>query len=817
MQTIAVTTRSARLYIMIAAIALTLFPTLLAAQMDGQSVLLNNDWKFHQGDIDSGAVVQLDDSRWRTVNLPHDWSVENPLSPSLASATGYLPGGLGWYRKQIHIPAERRGQRLYIYFEGVYNNSEVFVNGHSIGKRPNGYVSFQYDLSDDVEFGAENVIAVKVDHSRYADSRWYTGSGIYRNVYLTYTNPIHIDLWGVSYVAKEVKPNQANLAIATKVKNVTEVKTEVTVAHELFLKGSETSLAKVEKKQTVAESSIIDVTQEMRVLTPKLWSVDDPNLYTLRTTVIQRGKVIDETSTTVGIRTLTFDANKGFALNGEWMKLKGVCIHHDAGVLGAAVPRQVWERRLKTLKTMGCNAIRMSHNPQASDVYDLCDELGLLVMDEAFDEWRHPKRKWLEGWNVGTPGFDGYAPHFEEWGEADLRDMVLRDRNHPSIILWSIGNEVDYPNDPYSHPVLDGATIGQKVYGGYQPERPDAMELGEIARRLVAVVKAHDTSRPVTAALAGVVMSNFTGYPEALDVAGYNYTENRYEEDHLAYPERIIYGSENRHDLNAWKAVRDNDYIFGQFLWTGIDYLGESGPWPSRGFHSGLLDFGGFIKPRGYYRQSLWTDQPMVYIGTHPLRRRGSQRTSIDAWPIWNYNSGDTIRVVSYTNCSDVQLFLDGQRLDIKANRDDENGVFYWDLPYQPGTLEGVAFRNGREVARHAIQTSRRPFKLNAYADRSVLSPGRDIAHMIIEVIDENGVPVMIADDLITCEIEGPAKLLGLESSNNTDMSDYTDHVHRAYHGRLLAYIETTGRTGKVKVKYSSPWLKPIEVELEVR
>lgn len=794
-----------------------LLPAALCAQLSNQSVRLNDDWKFHQGDLDSGAAAKWDDDNWRPVNLPHDWSVEAPLSPTLASATGYLPGGIGWYMKQLHIPADKEGKQVYIYFEGVYNNSEVFVNGHLVGKRPNGYVSFQYDLTPYVNFGTENTIAVKVDHSRYADSRWYTGSGIYRNVYLTYANPVHIDLWGISYAAKDVKTDMALLDVEAKVKNTTDAPAEVTVVQELFQRGSSKPVAKVQKRQQVAAKSVAAIAQEMRVPSPSLWSVNNPNLYTLQTTIVRQGNTIDEMATTIGIRTLTFDANKGFALNGEWMKLKGVCIHHDAGVLGAAVPRQVWQRRLKNLKMLGCNAVRMSHNPQAPDVYDLCDELGLLVMDEAFDEWRHPKRKWIEGWNVGTPGFDGYAPNFEEWGETDLRDMVLRDKNHPSIILWSIGNEVDYPNDPYSHPVLDGATIGQKVYGGYQPDRPDAMELGDIAKRLVTVVKEHDTSRPVTAALAGVVMSNYTGYPDALDVAGYNYTENRYEEDHRTYPERIIYGSENRHDLNAWKAVRDNDYIFGQFLWTGIDYLGESGRWPSRGFYSGLLDFGGFIKPRGYYRQSLWAEDPMVYIGTYPLRHRGRQQTSIDAWPIWNYAEGDTVRVVSYTNCADVQLVLNGTQLGTPPSFDEETGVYYWDIPYRAGKLEAIGLNEGAEAARYAIHTSNRPYQLTASADRTVLSADRDVAHITIGVTDENGIPVMISDDKITVEIEGPARLLGLEGSNNSDMSDYTDNVHNAYHGRLLAYIETTREPGTVTVRLSSPWLKPVELNLDVQ
>ncbi|MEG1635277.1 MAG: glycoside hydrolase family 2 TIM barrel-domain containing protein, partial [Rikenellaceae bacterium] len=361
---------------------------------------------------------------------------------------------------------------------------------------------------------------------------------------------------------------------------------------------------------------------------------DNPNLYTLKTTITEGKETIDQSNITTGIRKYTFDPNKGFALNDKFMKIKGVCIHHDAGVLGSAVPREVWEQRLKTLKSIGVNAIRTSHNPQSPDLYALCDELGMLVMNEAYDEWEFAKRKWVEGWNKGTPSFQGNFDYFEQWGEKDLADMIRRDRNHVSIFAWSIGNEVDYPNDPYSHPVLDGKSGGftQPIFGGYKKDAPDAMRLGVIAKKLAAVVRRYDTSRPVTAGLAGVAMSNQTEYPAALDIAGYNYTESMYQKDHKQYPNRVIYGSENRHDIQAWQAVINNEYIFGQFLWTGIDYLGESGAWPSRGFYSGLLDFGGSIKPRGYFRQSLWTDKPMAYLGTYPTPGHGNSAQTTDVW-----------------------------------------------------------------------------------------------------------------------------------------------------------------------------------------
>ena len=494
------------------------------------------------------------------------------------------------------------------------------------------------------------------------------------------------------------------------------------------------------------------------------------------------------------------------------MKVKGVCLHHDAGVLGAAVPPEVWRRRLENLRGIGVNAIRMSHNPQAPVVYDLCDELGLLVMDEASDEWEFPKRKWIEGWNVGTPGFDGSYDFFEEWIERDVTDMVRRDRNHPSVFLWSIGNEVDYPNDPYSHPILDGSKINQPMFGGYHPDAPHADRIGRIAKRLAACVRAVDRTRPVTGALAGVVMSNETEYPEAVDVVGYNYTEDRYDMDHAAYPDRVIYGSENRSDIDAWYAVRDRDFIFGQFIWTGTDYLGESGPWPSRGFYTGLLDLGSFRKPRGWFRATLWCDEPVTYIGTYP----SADYLSVDAWDVWNYDAGQSVRVVCYTNAPQARLLLDGREVGSMKPYDPKAGIIHWDIPYAPGELRAEGCdASGRVLSSYVIRSSGRPFALKVSADRAVLPKARATAHLTVEVVDEQGVPVKLGDSEITCTIDGPAELLGLEGSDNADMSDYTDNRHRAYRGRLLAYVRTTGETGDIRVRFSSPLLRGTEVVLK--
>lgn len=775
----------------------------------GDAGKFNDEWLFLLKDDSAAVQPSYDDSKWRKLDLPHDWSIEGQLSPSLASCTGYLPGGIGWYRK--HFSITDKAARHYIYFEGVYNRSEVYLNGHLLGKRPNGYISFLYDLTPYLKEG-DNVLSVRVDHSRYADSRWYTGSGIYRDVWLVSAPEIHIAQWGIGWKATSLTDKQATVAVDI------EVQKHIPTTDKLELQATlyDADGKQVAQRRThVADGNkgISKKTLTLKISRPHRWNLDAPYLYTLTTDLLSNGQRIDGSTTNVGLRTLEFDANKGFALNGNWMKVKGVCLHHDAGVLGSVVPPEVWERRLSNLKEIGVNAIRMSHNPQAPIVYDLCDQLGLLVMDEASDEWEFPKRKWIQGWNKGEPGFDGTYDFFEEWIEQDVTDMVRRDRNHPSIFLWSIGNEVDYPNDPYSHPILDGASINQPMFGGYKPDAPDAMRIGVIAKRLAARVRAVDTSRPVTGALAGVIMSNQTAYPDAIDVVGYNYTENRYDEDHATYPNRVIYGSENGSGIDAWYAVKNKEFIFGQFIWTGTDYLGESGAWPSRGLNTGLLNFGSFAKPRGHFRASLWSEKPVTYIGTYPRNRH----LSADAPDIWNYDLGQEIRVVCYTNAPQARLLLDGKVVGEMKPYDEKTGIIHWDIPYQAGELRAEGCdKDGKVLSDYSIKSSGRPYALRVSADRTTLTADRATAHLFIEVIDEDGTIVKLGDNDITCNIEGPARLLGLEASSNTDMSDYTDNRHRAFQGRLLAYIQTTGEKGQVRIKLTSPLLKGAEMVLEV-
>ena len=772
----------------------------------GDAVRFHDGWRFHLGDTPEAVADSFDDSRWQAVTLPHDWSVKGTLSPANASGTGYLPAGIGWYRKTFD-GRDLTAAQLYIYFEGVYNRSSVWLNGHLLGERPNGYISFLYDLTPWLRRDGQNVLAVRVDHSRIADSRFYTGSGIYRDVWLVSAGPVHFAQWGVGWQARTLTDRQAVIAVDAAIEGLDGRKAQ------LRLTLRDASGAVVSKASARAAAS---QTVDLKLARPHRWDLDDPYLYTLEAEIVEGKTVLDRMQTFVGLREIRFDADKGFALNGRTRKIKGVCLHHDAGVLGAAVPEEVWERRLRNLKAIGANAIRTSHNPQAPVFYDLCDRLGLLVMDEAFDEWEFPKRKWVEGWNVGTPALDGTFDFFNEWGETDVRDMVRRDRNHPSIILWSIGNEVDYPNDPYSHPILDGGNddFKQPAYGGYNPDAPRAERIGEIAQRLAAAVRSVDTSRPVTGALAGVAMSNQTAYPEAVDVVGYNYTESRYDADHATYPERIIYGSENSGNYAAWKAVTDHDFISGMFIWTGTDYLGESNAWPSRGFYSGLLDFGSFPKPRGRFFASLWSERPVCYLGTSLPRPGGRARgDTTDAWDSWNYEPGQTVRVVCYTNAASAALFLNGKQVGARQDYNRQTGIIGWDVPYAPGTLRAVGYdASGKEESSYEITTSLRPKSLRVSADRTALREG-GVAHLTVEVLDDNGNFVPLADNEITCTVEGPAVLLGLEGSDNRDMGSYTDNVQRAYRGRLLAYLRATG-SGPVTVRFSAPLLQGASVTL---
>jgi len=770
----------------------------------------DSDWRFSRGDFASAATPAFDDARWTRVDLPHDWSANGPFGAEFGSGNGYAPGGVGWYRKHFTLPAALEGKIGAVEFDGIYDYSEVWINGHFVGGRPYGYSSFECVLTPLLKLGgADNVIAVRVDHSRFADSRWYTGSGIYRHVRLRFTDPLHIAHWGTSVTTPVVTAASATVKVETTIDNASNAPRSFVLESELVLRG--TVVARSTTPGLAAGRRDQTIVQNITVARPERWSTVTPALYSVRQRVRAADVVADDVETPFGIRTVRFDPNSGVYLNEQPIKLKGVCLHHEAGSVGAAVPEAVWERRLRALKAIGVNAIRTSHNPPAPEFLELCDRLGLLVKDEAFDEFTPTKNKWVNGWNAGVPSRFGYGEIFDQWSVRDAGDMVRRDRNHPSIIMWSIGNEVDYPNDPFSHPVLGRS---------YRPANPPAENLVTLARPLIDVVKTLDPTRPVTMALASVAMSDAVGLGEMLDVVGYNYQESRYADDHAKYPKRVIFGSENNHAFENWTIVRDNAYVAGQFLWTGIDYLGEARAFPNRANGAGLLDLAGFKKPAAWFRQSLWSAAPMVYLAAAPAAAQGGAAPSRGAnlEERWNWPAGSMVTVFAYTNAAEVELTLNGQSLGTKRLAEAKGGVLGWSVPYAPGVLKATATTAGKIVADFTLRTAGAPTRLELVQDTSSVLPENQATTKQIEfkIVDAAGVRVPNADAEVTFELDGPARILGI---GNGDLNNIESgaNAHRTYQGRGLAILRITDPAATVTVRASSPGLASATVSLSVK
>jgi beta-galactosidase len=782
------------------------------------------DWRFSRGDFASAAMAAFDDKAWTRVDLPHDWSADGPFSADMGSGNGYAPGGIAWYRKHFTLPADLANKVGAIEFDGIYDFSEVWVNGQLIGSRPYGYSSFDCPLTPFLKFGgADNVVSVRVDHSRFADSRWYTGSGIYRLVRLRFTDPLHIAHWGTAVTTPVVTAASATVTVRTLIENSSNAGRRYTLRTDVLLRGQ--FIAGAVSGRSVAPHDSDTAFQDIEVKLPERWSTESPTLYTVRQQLRaidlaadMRGPgtsaanaIADDVETPFGIRTIRFDPTNGFFLNDQPMKLKGVCVHHDAGSLGAAVPEAVWERRLRALKDLGVNAIRCSHNPPAPEFLDLCDRLGLLVKDEAFDEFTPTKNKWVNGWNAGVPSRFGYGEVFADWSVRDTADMVKRDRNHPSIVVWSIGNEVDYPNDPFSHPVLGSS---------YRPANPPAENLVTLAKPLIEAINALDQSRPVTMALASVAMSDAVGLGKRLDIVGYNYQESRYAADHALFPTRVIFGSETSHSYDNWVIVRDNPYVAGQFLWTGIDYLGEARTFPNRANGAGLLDLAGFKKPMAWFRESLWSDKPMVYLAAAPTpvaATAGAAPARGGAAPEegWNFQPGSTVNVSVYTNAPEIELTLNGQSLGTKRLADARAGVLTWSVPYAPGVLKAVATNGGKPVADFSLRTAGPARSIQLVRDvSSVLAgDGKQTAQIEFRIVDEAGVRVPNADAAVTFQIDGSAKILGIGNGDLNNIENSKD-AHRTYQGRGLVIVRITDPSATVTINASSPGLEAATIVL---
>jgi beta-galactosidase/beta-glucuronidase len=792
-------------------VACLLLAGLASAAAVRDQILFDAGWRFHLGDVTGGQQPELDDSAWRALDLPHDWSAEAGFSPTNASCTGYLPGGIGWYRKTFTAEAPWQGRKVLVTFDGVYRNADVWINGHHLGQRPCGYITFQHDLTAFVSTNRPNVLAVRVERQNVADSRWYPGSGIYRHVWLTVAHPVHVPLWGNYFTTPRADAQSADVVLRTEVTNGTSAAQSVRVAW-LIEQPDGSRLAELADSEMLGPGAGHTFAQWQKVAAPRLWSPDSPALYTVISRVFIGDELVDEMRTLLGIRSLYFDANQGFFLNGRNLKLKGVCLHHDGGVVGAAVPEDVLARRLKLVREIGGNAIRCSHNPMAPELYDLCDRLGLLVMDEAFDEWEIGKRKWVEGRNVGQAGRFGYSAAFAQWGERDCADMVRRDRNHPSIILWSLGNEIDYPTDPYV--LAETRAVEGFAQKAHQPQQT---RLAVVAPELIAAVKRYDPTRPVTMALANMTSSDATGLAQMLDAVGYNYQEDAYARDHQAFPTRVIYGSENGRGFEQWKAVTDNPFIAGQFLWVGFDFLGEAGEWPNHGSQSGLFDTRGFKKPGAWQRQAIWAEAPMVALAVElSSPRRGPRMRPGRFVPHWNWPATTNhVAVVAFSNCERVELRLNGRALETRPVS--ENRAASFEVAYAPGELMAVGFRGGRAVATNTLVTAGKPTALRLELDRESLpADGRSVAHATVSVVDADGHLVYLAQDAVTAEADGSGRLLGLDNGDQRDPSALSSRTKKVQTGQALALLQAGRAPGKLRLRVTAPGLKPAEVLLPV-
>ena len=788
-------------------------------------------WRFLRGDATNAESSYFNDSNWRRLNLPHDWSIERVpgtaslFEKTLVQSSGCLPGGIGWYRKSFTLPAGDKGERVFVQFDGVYMNSEVWLNGAKLGIHPYGYTSFEFELTDHLKWGETNVLAVRCDVQQ-PSSRWFSGAGIYRHVWLTVVNPVHVARWGTYVTTPEISNSSATVRVRTKVQNQGNSAADVIVRTTL-LDPDGKPVATGDAAKAIKAGDTVETDQAIDVGTPKLWSLEQPQLYTARTEVLVDAGLTDSYRTPFGIRTEEFTAENGFLLNGKRVQIKGVCDHHDEGYLGAVANDRAIERQLEILKAMGCNAIRTSHNPPAPKLLELCDRMGFLVMDEAFDEWKIPKREF------------GYSRFFDQWSEPDLVSMLDRDRNHPCVILWSIGNEIRE----------------QREANG-----------GAMARRLVDICHREDPSRPATSACNLSSDAVQTGYAAALDVFGINYTLAAYNALHDG--KWKLFGSETASDVSSrgeynlvekdgvvtiesklndqvtsydichppgiiaeqqLKAIADAPWFAGEFVWTGFDYIGEPTPfpWPAISSYFGIIDLCGFPKDRYYLYQSRWSDQPMVHLV--PQNWNWAQFTGKPI-PVWCYANGDSVELflngksLGEKKMADgaIQTFVSGQRKGKNGKVQEvkqETGWYHvaWQVPWQPGTLKAVARRGGKIIATDEVTTAGPPAKLALRVDHSrIKADGQDLAYVTVEVLDAQGHVCPEADNLVNFSLSGPGKIAGLGNGDSTCHEDFQANQHSSFHGLCLAIVQSLrGQSGKIRLQATAAGLAGAIAEIK--
>jgi beta-galactosidase len=777
------------LYLLIVNITILIFVACSKPEIHTHYLIKNFDkeWSFI---LDTGRTFNQADLKkadWKQIDLPHDWSIHGEFNKDnpTGAREAFLPAGMGWYRKTFTIAEQYKSSIISIRFDGIYRNSTIWLNGHLLGNRPNGYVEVSYDLTPFLYYGDQlNIIEVKVNNSAQPNSRWYTGSGIYRHVWLEYTGNIHFDKWGIQITTSEIYKNNAVISMKAGIKNEKSNFDNLTLQTLIFDPEGKKIIDR-EFESKVKPGNIDYQVHELEIPNPELWSPDDPKVYKVKN-MLKKGKIIlDSKTTVIGIRKFKFDSDKGFSLNGKTLKIKGVCLHSAAGAVGAAVPEGILEYRLKKLKDLGCNAIRFSHNPASPEVLNMCDTLGFMVMTEAFDEWEM-KKNW-------GPDY-GYHIYFDEWHKQDLSEMIRRDFNHPSIILYSIGNEIQ--------------------------EQRDAIPRGaEIARELVAICHQEDPTRPVTAACDQIPNANKTGFAQALDIVGYNYQDEYYKVDHQKYPNRIILGSETHQFPQTWSRVKNNDFVAGEFLWVGFDYLGEADKFPLKGWENGMFDLTGNIKPRGLLRRTLWNEEPQVYI----FSQDPNEKKDISVFAPWSWEKlqehwnwpelmGNRINVKCYTNCDEVELFLDGKSLGVKELSDINELPLTWTLEYKTGKLKAVAKINGEIVAKDELKTSGKAIKLLLKSSKErIRNNDSDVSVIQVNVVDKDGTTVPDARQVVRFKLEGNAEIIAVDNGDLRSNDSFQGNQRKAFKGKAICIVKAVG-SGKIKITATSDGLETASI-----
>ncbi|MFI3205830.1 MAG: glycoside hydrolase family 2 TIM barrel-domain containing protein [Clostridia bacterium] len=810
----------------------------------------NTGWKFalsepsteknkaSAGEITNGHLLNMDDSSWRNVRIPHDWSREYAPSTEFEGCTGFLPGGMGWYRKKFVTTADMLGKKVFVNFDGIYNRATIYCNGEYITFHPFGYSPCLIEVSDFLNAeGEENVISVKVDHTRFADSRWYTGSGIYRKVSLHVLPEVNIPVWGAFFTTPEVSAEKAKIAGTVKVKNTTSVRKHIKVEFEVKNPAGEV-VATNYRVELIYANTELDVNTEIYVENPELWELHDGKMYSVSTKLYVDDVEVQEEVTAIGIRYFHFDTNKGFFFNGKNTLIKGVCLHHDAGLVGAAVPKDVWRRRIQGLIDCGTNAIRTSHNPFAEDFFDVCDEMGMLVQEEFYDEWDNAKDKRFNGTefpqnvNYYTRG---HAEYFQKFAEFDLKNVVLRDRNHPSIFQWSIGNEIEWTYKKYNDAT---GYFSADASGGYFFNRPpyspeeirrrarlipkDEYEVGETAHKLAKWTKEMDTTRPVIANCILPSASYESGYTDALDMVGYSYRRIMYDYGHEFYSDKPVMGTENVGQWHEWKAVLEREFVSGIFIWTGVDYMGEAGRrkgFPQKGTESGMLDFASFPKGSYYMYKSLWKeDVASIHVMTQTLEKSlymyDENKTLVTkpthkwdrilwVWqevnPFWDYADGEDVVAEIYTNCDEVTLYVNGKAISTQYLKDNEDHIIKWALPYEAGEIKAVG-KMGEQEVEYMIKTASEFAQIKLASDKDELAVDIDsAAHLIAQICDKDGNPIQTEEKHITFEMTGPYVNLGVDNGwkCNVQMFDASELDTRL--GRAMIILQAEGK-GEITV-----------------